>query len=80
MKKFLFTLILCLTLVFGYTSCNNQQNTKGYPKAVYKGVKWDLIRINDSIYTLVPGINVENSVKPIIFNAKHFDVSEISME
>ena len=78
MKKLLFTLFFCLLLSFSYTSCNNnEQNTRKYPKAVYKGVKWDLVQINESIYTLVPGINVDNTVKPIVFNAKHFNVSEI---
>jgi len=78
MKKFLFTLILCLVLSFGYTGCNKpDQKIKGYPKAVYKGVKWDMVQVNESIYTLVPGINVDNSVKPIVFNTKHFNVSEI---
>ena len=81
MKKIIFTLVFCLMLSIGFTSCNHNNavaKKNGYPKAVYKGVKWDLIQVNESIYTMVPGINVESSVKPIVFNVKSFNPNEIT--
>lgn len=81
MRKFIFTLIFCLILSIGFTSCNRDNavvKKNGYPKAVYRGAKWDLIQVNESIYTMVPGINVESSVKPVVFNVKNFNHGEIT--
>ena len=81
MKKIIFTLVFCLILSIGITSCNRGNDVvkkSGYPKSVYNGVKWDLVQVNESIYTMVPGINVESSVKPIVFNVKSFNPNEIT--
>ena len=75
-KLLIIFLISCMTI----TSCNNtypSKNSKGYPVALYKGNKWDVIQINDSIVTLIPGLNASNDVKPIVVNIRDLHKTEI---
>ena len=64
MKKVL--LILGMITLF---SCDPNFSKRGEEK-VYQGHRWDVIKINDSIYIALPGLNAEKSLTPIMFNVK----------
>lgn len=47
--------------------CNN--NTS--PNEIYHGHRWDVIKVNDSTYMALPGVNADKKSQPVMFNTKN---------
>jgi len=63
MKK-LFGILLVLVL---FSSCDRNYQEKE-KKIIYSGHRWDIIKMNDSIYVALPGLNGDKKSIPVIFN------------
>ena len=78
--KFLISIMICCCILF---SCNRKQTTvtsnngKKYPIFLYQGSKWDVVQINDSILTLIPGLNGSSDVRPVVVNINNFNEKEL---
>ena len=79
-SKILIILMICCCLLF---SCNRKpttvisENGKKYPIYLYQGSKWDVVQINDSILTLIPGLNGSSDVRPVVVNINSFNEKEL---
>ena len=83
MKHFFRLLILSLFISITLYSCdrmNTPTKSDKYPVALYKGNQWDVIQLNDSIVTLIPGLNGSKEAVPIVVNIKNLNKQELSLE
>jgi hypothetical protein len=62
-KKILTFIIFPLIL---FSCNNNHNNTQG--ELLYRGQRWDVVKLNDSVYALIPGMNTDKKLEPIIIN------------
>ena len=68
------TVMIVLFAALSMSSCCKSETKKKYlPKEeiVYKGHRWDMVKINDSIYAIVPGLNSGKDAIPVVVNIKH---------
>ena len=78
--RFLICLMICCCLSF---SCTRKpttvisENGKKYPIYLYQGSKWDVVQINDSILTLIPGLNGSGDARPVVVNINSFNEKEL---
>lgn len=83
MKHFFRLLILILFISITLYSCdrmNTPTKSDKYPVALYKGNQWDVIQLNDSIVTLIPGLNGSKEAVPVVVNIKNLNKKELSLE
>ena len=81
--KHIARLLICLMFITcSFMSCdkknsiNIDKNGKVYPIYIYKGSKWDILQINDSIITMIPGLNGSNDIKPVVININNLKSNE----
>ena len=83
MKYFFKLFIVSLVVFITLGSCdkiNTPSRSEKYPIALYKGNQWDVIQLNDSIVTLIPGLNGSKEAVPIVVNIKNLNKQELSLE
>lgn len=83
MKHFFRLLILSLFISITLYSCNRMntpEKSEKYPVALYRGNQWDVIQLNDSIVTLIPGLNGSKEAIPVVVNIKNLNKTEIEQE
>lgn len=86
MKHIAKLLVVIMIVACSFMSCdkkdriNYDENGKAYPVYIYKGSKWDILQINDSIIAIIPSINGSAEIKPIITNINNLNNSKIELE
>lgn len=82
MKHIAKLLVVIMIVACSFMSCdkkdriNYDENGKAYPLYIYKGSKWDILQINDSIITMVPALNGSNDIKPVVININNLNNKE----
>ena len=81
--KHIVRLFICLIIVTcSFIACdkkdriNFDKSGKAYPVYIYKGSKWDILQINDSIITMIPALNGSNDIKPVVININNLKSNE----
>jgi len=81
--KYIGRLLICLMFATcSFMACdkkdriNVDKNGKVYPVYIYKGSKWDILQINDSIITMIPGLNGSDNIKPVVININNLKSNE----
>lgn len=81
--KHIARLLICIMIVAcsfiacdGKNRINIDEKGKGYPVYIYKGSKWDILQINDSVITMIPGLNGSDNIKPVVININNLKSNE----
>lgn len=68
--KMLFFMAVCGLL---FCSCNHENSsTEKEEYEIYSGRKWDIVKVNDSIFICVPGLNADAECVPKVINTKTY--------
>lgn len=52
-------------------SCNGHQTPNTNSNVIFNGQKWDVVKLNDSIFVCLPGLNASSDLTPVIINIHH---------
>ena len=76
MKKPILTLLALLALTLtGCESEESQRCSNQNPNLIYRGHRWDVIRLNDNIVICTPGLNGSSKSTPVVINLHDPDCS-----
>lgn len=67
--KWIFLFIVCI-FACGCNGGRIENNT------IYKGHKYDIVKLNDTTFVVVAGLNGDKNFKPVVINSK--DVSKFA--
>lgn len=67
MKK----ILLGITILLTVSGCNGPSLPKGRELLIYRGIRWDIIKLNDSICIIMPTENAEEGDTPQTINLKN---------
>ena len=70
-KKIISIILFLILVSLIFLSCrrNNLSEESG-EVVIYKGQHWDVVKINDTMFMAIPGLNASKNLTPIMFNIK----------
>lgn len=71
MRKILAVASIVATICFLSGCEEKNKKEEQYPYRTYRGNKWEMVRINDTIYVMFPHLNTSDNATPIILNTSN---------
>lgn len=75
MKKLILSIfaLLALTLAGCELAGCESDIRKPNPNLLYRGHRWDVVRLNDTTVVCTPGLNADSKSTPVVINLHHSD-------